>query len=234
MKTTKKLVATILLSIGGNVLAYDTSTHTAMTAAAAGKSRVGASPSFSVQIQTLGLRDYNFVLGDKYIDIGPQLLTRIGSGFEDQIILNVFQANTQIQIPDAYTLTGWLMRGAVREDDNRVEIPPVYQDEPGGTFNRPFGHFHDPQNDRGLTVAGIGILPRATDWALTNGTVVPYIPVANPVAGTNHFNAAWGQAQHGVKSCNIAFRMLFSNSGSSPSSRNCRWSLSRYLAWRPA
>ena len=174
MKATKKLVATILLSIGGNVLAYDTSTHTAMTAAAAGKSRIGASPSFSAQIQTLGLRDYNFVLGDKYIDISPQLLTRIGSGFEDKIIDDVTKANRlgPIQIPDAYTLTGWLMRGAIREDDNKLEIAPIYQDEPGGTFNRPFGHFHDPQNDRGLTVAGIGILPRATDWALTPDTSI--------------------------------------------------------------
>ena len=110
MKATKKLVATILLSIGGNVLAYDTSTHTVMTAAAAGKSRIGASPSFSAQIQTLGLRDYNFVLGDKYIDIGPQLLTRIGSGFEDKIIDDVTEANRlgPIQIPGAYSLTGWL------------------------------------------------------------------------------------------------------------------------------
>ena len=172
MKAIWKFVLVVIIGSSETVAAFDTSTHAAMTAAAAGKSRLGISPTFSAQIRVLGLRDYNFVFGDKYIDIGPQLVTRIGSGFEDGIIDSVQRQNGIGQIPNAYTLTGWLMRGAIREDDNEVEIAPVYQDEPGGAFNRPFGHFHDPQNDRGLTVAGIGILPRATDWALLPDTSI--------------------------------------------------------------
>ena len=59
------------------------------------------------------------------------------------------------------------MRGAIREDDNEVEVEPRYQDEPGGTFRRVYGHFHDPEQDRGLTIAALGTLGlRAANWAL--------------------------------------------------------------------
>ena len=136
----------MIFAISGNAAAFETSTHAAMTAAAAGMFHLGISPTSSPLIGTLGLLDYDFVIGDKYIDIAPQLVTRIGSGFEDDILEKVRRPNGVGQIPDAYTLTGWLMRGAIREDDNAVEVqPPIHQDEPGGTFSRVYGHFHDPQ-----------------------------------------------------------------------------------------
>ena len=89
MKAIWKIVLVVIIGSSETVAAFDTSTHSAMTAAAAGKSRLGISPTISVQAQSLGLRDYDFVLDDKYIDIGPQVVTRIGSGFEDDILRKI-------------------------------------------------------------------------------------------------------------------------------------------------
>lgn len=82
MKTVYRFLLAMIVGASGNVSAFDTSTHAAMAAAAAGKSRLGISPSFTTLMRVLGLRDYNYVFGYKYIDIGPQLVTRSGSGFE--------------------------------------------------------------------------------------------------------------------------------------------------------
>lgn len=182
MKNLRNIGLVAAVCVAGTSMAFDTATHAAMTAAAAGKSRIGLSPTFSAQTQSLGLRDSAFALGDKYIDIGPQLTTRLGSGFEGKIIDSVIKANRDglITIPEPYTLTGWLMRGTIREDDNDIEVPPIYQDEPGGTFKRVYAHFHDPQNNRGLTVGTVNVGPRARDWATISG--------AN-VSGRKH----WGQ-----------------------------------------
>ncbi|MGH8761579.1 MAG: hypothetical protein ACREVW_19080, partial [Burkholderiales bacterium] len=70
-----------------------------------------------------------------------------------------------VTMPANYAFAGWLLRGAIREDDNTRDTPHPEGDEPGGVFDRVFGHFFDPQNDLGLTVvAPLG--PRAVDWAL--------------------------------------------------------------------
>ena len=56
----KSLFLAVIIGTSGTVSAFETSTHAAMTAAAAGKSRLGLSPTSSALIGTLGLRDYNF------------------------------------------------------------------------------------------------------------------------------------------------------------------------------
>jgi hypothetical protein len=73
--------------------------------------------------------------------------------------------------PPLSSLPGWIMLGAVREDDvpydsSALENNP--QDEPGGPFPRVLNHFYDPYNDQPLTVAGSALGARAPDWALLN------------------------------------------------------------------
>lgn len=157
-----KLIRTVLLALLASAnlcaTAFDTRTHAAMTAAAATKSKLGISPSVRPLISNLGLHDFDLALESRYIDIAPQLTIRFASRFEGVIMKEVRESEGKAKIPDAYTITGWLMRGAIREDDNSVELEPRFQDEPGGTFSRVFGHFHDPENDRGLTFSGLNTL----------------------------------------------------------------------------
>ncbi len=151
MKHTNRLAPILLGIFCMSASAFDTRTHAAMTAAAASKSRLGLSPSLRPLLSSLGLFDYDFALESRYIDIAPQMTTRFASRFEGSVLDEMRKPATGLNIPEAYTITGWLMRGAIREDDNSVELEPRFQDEPGGTFSRVFGHFHDPENDRGLT-----------------------------------------------------------------------------------
>ncbi len=81
--------------------------------------------------------------------------------------------------PAVESLPGWLMLGAIREDDvpfdaGALENNP--QDEPNGPFIRVRNHFFDPYNDRGLNSA-LAAGFSAPDWGLTD-----------TFGSNNHFN----------------------------------------------
>jgi hypothetical protein len=167
--------------------AFELPTHGAMTAAASNQSRLLSTPISGELLRQLGLVDFNVTfetmtpplyppLGRSYIDIGSELKVRNGLLLEDTVIasLNTFSG---IPIPAPYQIGGWIMRGAIREDDNKVQngpkaSPERQSDEPGGVFDRILGHFFDPKSDTGLSVTGIELQPRAVDWALQSGTKV--------------------------------------------------------------
>jgi len=93
------------------------------------------------------------------------------------------------------SLRGWLMRGAIREDDvvaDSVNNGPcnirddknpqddLYPNPP----DRPLNHFYDPINDRGLNQVVIG--EKATDWALGVENALGDPPVED-AGRRNHF-----------------------------------------------
>jgi len=168
-KTNMKKISLLVLCIISNTMmqadAFDITTHTVMTVNAVQQSNLALSPSTSNLIKSLGLRDDETAMGQNYLHMGsPITIRNLIVGAEARAIEDVKQAST---IPASNTISGWLMRGAIREDDNSVETAD--SDEPGGVFNRVFGHFYDPVNVRGLTVAGITLGPIAPDWALAAG-----------------------------------------------------------------
>ena len=67
MKIAEKIALLFCIAIAENTFAFDTSTHAAMTAAAAGKSKLGISPSSTPLLGKLGLRDNNFILTGKWV-----------------------------------------------------------------------------------------------------------------------------------------------------------------------
>ncbi|OHD13183.1 MAG: hypothetical protein A2086_09660 [Spirochaetes bacterium GWD1_27_9] len=98
----------------------------------------------------------------------------------------------------SYDKKGWLMRGAVREDDCESSLPGL--DESGrftpdissyGKIMRPFNHFFDPQNNIPLTTVLITGTPpdenlRTPDWAIgVENFQYSYTPKANR---KNHFS----------------------------------------------
>ena len=124
--------------------AFDINTHTAMTAEAIRQSRISDNPNSSIIFQKLGLFDRNGAIGSYYIDIGANGWTkRSTTAFESKVIDAVSAPGTGLVVPNAESIPGWIIRGAIREDDNITETPQgtPQGDEPGGVFNRVFGHF---------------------------------------------------------------------------------------------
>lgn len=160
--------------------AFDQHTHGAMTSEAIASSNFTRDPNASPLLKRLGLFDFTPEfggrfpgLGNRYLDLGSTVRARDGLSIEGAMIERLSRkAITGLTIPDQFTITGWFMRGAIREDDNAGETPTGVGDEPDGVFNRVFGHFFDAQNDRGMTVGGVSVGARAVDWALQPGATV--------------------------------------------------------------
>jgi hypothetical protein len=191
MNTHHKLlvvVAMMAMTLSLDTLAYDTPTHAAMTSAAIQQSQITSKPNDSLILKKLGLYNKDDVFKERYIDIGSIPTNRNGTSFENDIMKDVRKVITDI--PQPYTIPGWILRGTIREDDNTKETPQgtPQGDEPGGVFQRSYGHFYDPYYNRGLTVGPRTLGVKATDWALTPGSTIPVTPIANPIAGQNRYN----------------------------------------------
>jgi hypothetical protein len=151
-------------------LGYDVATHAFITNAAFAKSKL-ASPT---QLQELGIDRYtNNVEGSTqgapfgrwYFDVqGANVVLRpvdsvAAERYEREVMLDAHLAEE-----DRFKLSGWLVRGAIREDDNSSEMEVHgYDDDPYNPgMERVFNHFYDPVHHIGLlTLAG----ERALDWA---------------------------------------------------------------------
>ncbi|MGB5717822.1 MAG: sialidase family protein [Gammaproteobacteria bacterium] len=95
---------------------------------------------------------------------------------------------------DSFTIAGWLMRGAIREDDhNELNIGICHIDPPNlksgdddphpSPPDRPIHHFYDPINDEGLFA---GLSKKNPDWAI--GVADAFAPtLAEDTVRRNHF-----------------------------------------------
>jgi hypothetical protein len=173
-KITQLIYSTLFIIAPTIASAFDVNTHAAMTSEAIRQSVITGSPNSSALFKRFGLFDKDYAIGTYYIDIGS-LVKRNATPFEREIMRDVREANLNLFIvPTAESIPGWILRGAIREDDNSIETRPgtLQGDEPGGVFDRVFGHFHDPVNNRGLTVRSINVGPVATDWAIKKDTTL--------------------------------------------------------------
>jgi hypothetical protein len=176
-KTILKLVS-LCVAISTPILAFDTTTHAAMTSEAIKALKADTVQNLSgiaAINKKLGLYDKDFVIGSSYIDIGTSPTRRKTTNFENDIIVNKV-GNTPITglaLPSPHSIPGWIIRGAIREDDNTIETPQGNAtgsgDEPGGVFERVVGHFFDPVNNAGLSAYAVVLGDRSVDWALKPG-----------------------------------------------------------------
>ncbi|WP_132973198.1 hypothetical protein [Thiogranum longum] len=103
----------------------------------------------------------------------------------------ILRQNLGLSQQAQFKILGWLMRGAIREDDFTPKIFPCGleadnpQDDPYGNIDRPINHFFDPVNNRELT---IGVDPRETavNWALGSSDAFATPPPDNS-GRRNHF-----------------------------------------------
>lgn len=160
-------------------LAYEVETHGAITQETYVKS-ILAETSL---VTDLGLETSNDPFGNTYYDISGDAITeRKSQPFEDEIIQKRLSEQP-------LSIKGWLMRGAIREDDVcKTGLFTPYCDGPP-IEARLFNHFFDPVNNAPLNVGGFPLFgaEKATDWV--TGMVDAYADPTVPEPGRdNHFS----------------------------------------------
>ncbi len=153
-------LALTLLVIWNGANAYELATHARLTQAAYSRSVLVD----QALLQDLGIdASVNNPFGEIYFDVsGSEAYVRSQNDFEKSKM-----PNNGI---DFLSIPGWLMRGAIREDDVPWPFGDNPQDDPYGRFFRVFNHFYDPINNRPLTV-GIGLGDIAPQWAIGSSNV---------------------------------------------------------------
>ena len=91
---------------------------------------------------------------------------------------------------EPYSVSGWLMRGAIREDDDVSKTDESPKEDTRGDIHRVFSHFQDPANsNRALTIPTLGQLgASASDWALTAVASTPAFLLDGSPQRFNNFN----------------------------------------------
>jgi hypothetical protein len=171
--------------------AYELATHARVTYKAYAASALYPTQNNTL-LQNLGI-DINIgsnpidPFGATYFDVsGAKIVERSTSTFEEDF-MKEDKDNPNPAIPlgtGSRSLQGWLMRGAIREDDWTGSVicsaPAPNPNEDG--IDRPLNHFYDPVNDRGMIFG-----QRAPAWAqgTTDG---PGLPTAPNTSRKNHFS----------------------------------------------
>ena len=185
-------IAVVVLSTHFVANAYELGTHARLTYKAYEQSVLNKD---SQLIKDLGidLSDPNNPFGTQYYDVsGSDMQVRDISPFEEGFMNDRNNPNPVIPVgTDPLSLPGWLLRGAIREDDAYGEDNPQ-DDTFNPTLRRPLHHFYDPVYDRPLTVTGIGLIDSdihtAPAWSLgtTNANAFAQSPVPDNTR-RNHF-----------------------------------------------
>lgn len=172
------LLIGIAISLYRPVFAYELATHGRMTNEAFNTSRLATD---SQLLNDLGFSK-DTLLGEDYFDIsGATIQPRSTKPFESSF-------KRMPEGVDPRSLSGWLMRGAIREDDlgsvAGIQIGTNPHDDPYGDINRVFNHFFDPYNNQALTyVSGA---KKAPDWAAGSNDIFSQ-PNTPDTARRNHF-----------------------------------------------
>jgi len=173
-------LAWVAVSIAWPAQAYELATHGRLTFEAFKRSVL----SDSAFLVDYGIMDGTNPFGDAYLDIsGSTVHERTKQSFEEG-------AGRMPSGVSPLSVSGWLMRGAIREDDlgqilgvNRGGDP---HDDPYGNIFRVFNHFYDPVQDKPLTTIAGALGQKAPDWGMgsANAFTQPNTPESSR---RNHF-----------------------------------------------
>jgi hypothetical protein len=199
-------MSTAVILAGSRASAYELSTHARITYKAYEGSALGKEQSMT---KDLGIDSFitsspDNPFGFAYYDISGSVTSRSKTSFE-KIYMDESN-NPNPAIPPTATdvsLPGWLMRGAIREDDYAsafgiwVAKNPQNDQDPPQSFWRVMNHFFDPYLNRPLTLSSAAAsafsqatgetdFKRAPSWALGADDAFAATPVPDP-ARRNHF-----------------------------------------------
>src|SRR5664279_1159093 len=182
MKSARIAIFALGVAVAPGVESFELATHAAITLQAHNRF-MNESPK---KLDELGIFTFMpdartaSIFGRDYFDVlGSQVATRHAHPFENNIIAAL--------AGEPLGVVGWLMRGAIREDDSPlwpfVDNP---QDDPYlPAVSRFLNHFFDPVGDRPLTIiASLG--QTAPNWAI--GSLDAYrAPNSPDLQRRNHF-----------------------------------------------
>ncbi len=195
-----RIVTTVAVScVHVAASAYELGTHARLTYKAYEQSVLSKDNQL---LEDLGidLSNPNNPFGTQYYDAsGSEVRVRVVSSFEAQHMDDSQNAHPVIPLgTDARSIPGWLLRGAIREDDYlnrsfpcRIEAPNPQDDAYPDPPDRPLSHFYDPVFDRQLTLSPavnpfLGHRQKAPDWA--TGAIDAFDRPNEPNASRrNHF-----------------------------------------------
>ncbi len=149
---------------------YEFSTHAAMTREAFVR-WAGDATNLDV-LDRLGLTTKKDSLGTVYLSVSSVPQERLASPRDNpKFARDHLDAANNLSAfkPEFESIAGWLMLGAIREDDVPLDsgaLENTPQDEPLGAFVRVFNHFYDPFFDRALFALGATRGSPAPDWAV--------------------------------------------------------------------
>ena len=175
------MLAAIIFFIGIIVIkahAYELGTHARLTQRAYEQSVLGNSQTGLLLLKDLGVEPKDNAFGDRYYDI-------FGANVRERGVTDTFELKYMPADAKPLSISGWLMRGAIREDDVIWPFGSNPQDDPYGNIFRVFNHFYDPIHDQPLNVLGrkpgealcnvplVGCQPNdpAPKWAIGSGDV---------------------------------------------------------------
>src|SRR3989344_6614977 len=167
------VIAVAMFSMHYAADAYELGTHARITYKAYEQSVLKKD---SQLIKNLGidLSDPDNPFGTQYYDIsGSDIWAREITPFEEGFMTerpdNPNPALPWGNNPLPLSLPGWLLRGAIREDD--YPFGPNPMDDPVNAF-RPRNHFYDPAQNRAITtILGLSLGEKAPDWGLGTSDV---------------------------------------------------------------
>jgi hypothetical protein len=186
---TKLLSALILALLSDVARPYEQSTHALLTRASVARSMLQATNQGLMRDldltdpRALDPKGSYFEVINPFAGVGGAA-KRTWQSYENDI-LGILGVAVDSTAPG-----NWIVRGAVREDDNPAEDPPTPQDVSPG-LKRPLHHFFDPFNNRPLSGGGVGAIDgdihRNPDWAI--GSADSFLRPNTPEMGRrNHFS----------------------------------------------
>ena len=164
MKAIKFSLFHVLLATTSSCFAFDVATHAAITQQAFLKFTSDL-PSTMDDLgvpSLLNVAQPISIFGRSYFDNSDTIISiRDDRDFEDAII------RSRPLLEDPLGTAGWVMRGAIREDDGPLAIGSPWDDPyDSQPVNRFLNHFFDPVKNRPLTTPGLPeAVVRAPDWA---------------------------------------------------------------------
>lgn len=180
----KVLIAAAFLAAAESTShAYELGTHGALTYEAYKRSVL----TDGDLLKQLGIKNGANPFGTIYYDMsGAETRERTRQPFEEDQTARRMPFGTE-----PLSIEGWLLRGAIREDDLGeilgVRIGGDPHDDPYGNIFRVFNHFYDPVFDRPLTVPGHDTRT-APAWALGTTNANAFTQPNIPESGRrNHF-----------------------------------------------
>ena len=176
----------LLVMVLPNAFGYELATHARITQQAYLKSKLAQDEAL---LRDFGL-DTNIDFGRNYFDVSDaEINVRGASGFAiEEGRMPTLDSDKDENLRKSLTIQGWIMRGAIREDDcsNILVWLGKCSNPTDGPVNenRPLNHFFDPINNRPLTI-GIGLGDTAVNWGL--GTLDAFTLPIKDQRHINHF-----------------------------------------------